>query len=364
MFLSCIMAFARNLGRSMHAVFLDLEKCFDTISHEDLILVTRDVLKPPLEWVEVIRRLLIDNRTTILDQDIAVTRGCMQGSPLSPLLCLFMMEDFVRFMHQHSLPDLPPFLGPQARSYSDALPADILWLLFFILFADDVACVGDQALQAWMIPQAQRWAELRHMRFSPKSRIMTLHCPRTPADRGAFQLPLHDYVLEWVLPQDGAFRYLGHPFPPNPHSLRKGAPVPPPHLFTLKERRALHWRMHCLTRTFSLPSGLQLASPRLVAIGVKQVVHAAALYPTPVVDVDYDALDRVVFPAVRRLLGLPRDASNAFLWTELTLWPSHLLAQKGTLHFATEFTDSSFYKDVVTRFRLNSPPSPPPPSAA
>ena len=53
MFLSCIMALARHLGRSMHVVFLDLEKCFDTISHEDLILVTRDVLKLPLEWVEV-----------------------------------------------------------------------------------------------------------------------------------------------------------------------------------------------------------------------------------------------------------------------------------------------------------------------
>lgn len=71
------------------------------------------------------------------------------------------------------------------------------------------------------------------------------------------------------------------------------------------------------------------------------------LLSTPVVDVDYGTLDRVVFPAVRRLLGLPRDASSAFLWTELTLWPSHLLAQKRTLHFAAEFTDTWFYQDVV-----------------
>ena len=89
MILSCITALARCLGRSMHVTFLDLEKCFDTISHEDLIIVMRDVLLLPLEWVEVIRRLLIDNTTTILDEKIAVTRGCMQGSPLSPLLCLF-----------------------------------------------------------------------------------------------------------------------------------------------------------------------------------------------------------------------------------------------------------------------------------
>ena len=110
--------------------------------------------------------------------------------------------------------------------------------------------------------------------------------------------------------------------------------------------------MHCMTRAFTLPSGRRLPEARLIAIGVKQVVHAAALYSTPVVDVDYEALDHIVFPAVRRLLGLPRDASSAFLWTELTLWPSHLLAQKRTLHFAAEFTDTWFYREVVRRFRV------------
>jgi hypothetical protein len=67
MILSCMMALSRRLGRSTHVVFLDLEKCFDTISHEDLIIVMRDVLKLPIERVEVIRRLLIHNSTTILD---------------------------------------------------------------------------------------------------------------------------------------------------------------------------------------------------------------------------------------------------------------------------------------------------------
>jgi len=40
----------------MHVAFLDLGKCFDTISHEDLVIVMRDVVHLPLEWVEVIRR--------------------------------------------------------------------------------------------------------------------------------------------------------------------------------------------------------------------------------------------------------------------------------------------------------------------
>ena len=52
-----------------------------------------------------------------------------------------------------------------------------------------------------------------------------------------------------------------------------------------------------------------------------------------------------------RLLGLPRDENSAFLWTELTLWPEHLLAQKRTLHFAAEFAATWFYQEVVKRFQ-------------
>ena len=59
-------------------------------------------------------------------------------------------------MRQHVPVDLPAFIGPHTRRLSDALPADVLWLLFFLLFADDVACVGDQGLHEWMISQAQR----------------------------------------------------------------------------------------------------------------------------------------------------------------------------------------------------------------
>jgi len=334
--------------------FLDLEKCFDTISHEDLIIVMRDVRHLPFEWVEVIGRFLIDNTTTILDEKIAVTRDCVQGSPLSPLLCLFMMEDFVRYMRQHAPVDLPAFIGPHTRRLSDALPADVLGLLFFLLFADDVACVGDQGHQEWMIPPAQRWAELRHMRISPKSRIMTLHCQQGRMDHGAFHFPLHDFVLNWTLPQHGSFRYLGAHLKPNPYP---GRIVHPRHLFTPAEKRNIYHRMHCLNQAFSLPSGQWLPEARLIAIGVKQVVHAAALYSTPVVDVDYKTLDRLVFPVVRRLLGLPRDASSAFPWTELTLWPSHLLAQKRTLHFAAVFTATWFYQEVPLRT------TPPPPFA-
>jgi len=93
-----------------YVAFLDFEKCFDTISHDDLIIVMRDVLHLPLAWVEVIRRLLIDNTTTILDEEIAVMRGCMQGSPLSPLLCLFISIGGFRPTHAPARPRRPACL--------------------------------------------------------------------------------------------------------------------------------------------------------------------------------------------------------------------------------------------------------------
>jgi hypothetical protein len=143
MILSCITALSRRLGHTMHVTFLDLEKSFDTISHEDVIIIMRDVLCLALEWTEVTRRLLIHNSTSILDISIAVTRGCIQGSHLSPLFCLFMIKDFIRHMRQHAPADLPSFIGPHTHTLSHALPADVLWLLFLLLFADDVACIGD-----------------------------------------------------------------------------------------------------------------------------------------------------------------------------------------------------------------------------
>jgi len=65
------------------------------------------------------------------------------------------------------------------------------------------------------------------MHFSFKSRIMTLHCQQGRMDHGAFHLLLYDFVLDWILPQQGSFRYLGEHLKPNPYP---GRIVHPRHL--------------------------------------------------------------------------------------------------------------------------------------
>lgn len=57
--------------------------------------------------------------------------------------------------------------SPKKRSNQHLTPK----FTFFLLFVSDVACIGDKLLKERMIPEAQRLAELRHMRLSPKSRI-------------------------------------------------------------------------------------------------------------------------------------------------------------------------------------------------
>ena len=99
----------------------------------------------------------------------------------------------------------------------------------------------------------------------------------------AFHLPLHDFVLDWTLPQHGSFRYLGAHLKPNPYP---GRIVHPRHLFIPAEKRSIYYRMHYLNQAFSFPSGHRLPEARLIPIAVKQAV-LAALYSTPVVDVDY-----------------------------------------------------------------------------
>ena len=63
----------RQVRMLHHARDLPRPRKVLTISHEDIIIVMKDVLCLPLEWIEVTRRLLIHNSTSILDINIPYT---------------------------------------------------------------------------------------------------------------------------------------------------------------------------------------------------------------------------------------------------------------------------------------------------
>ena len=86
--LSTLASLQQRARRELYMAFLDIAKAFDSFSHAHLLSILRRVIGLPLEWVEVIRRLLVGLSTTIFDEVIGVTRGTPQGSPLSPSLPL------------------------------------------------------------------------------------------------------------------------------------------------------------------------------------------------------------------------------------------------------------------------------------
>ena len=103
---------------------------------------------------------------------------------------------------------------------------------------------------------------------------------------------------------------------------------------------------------------LRLPSIRLASIGIRQVVHAQALYPTAVMDVTvenprggvtlaYDRLDSETHSFLCKLLGIPPNTPKALLWTECNLWPTRLYRDLRTLNFTRNFQESWLFKGPV-----------------
>lgn len=350
MIIGCLTAAARSTNQELHAAFLDVEKAFDTISHEVLIEVLHQSLDLPPPWVEAIRLLLLGNTTTILGETITLTRGCLQGSPLSPLLCLFIMEDHTRYIRDKKAPQRPPTgreetLFPPAKIKDSTLHSAQSWPHpHLLLFADDEALVGNLRTLTYLLRHTTAWGNLRRIRYSSKSRAVCLTTPRG-RDLPTDPLPLQQLQVPWQTREDGAFRYLGIPVHVNPRHEHLPC-LHPRYKFTGKDIKSNHHKVKCLTRLFSIPSGLQFAPPRLLSLAVKCVLVAMPLYPTAVTDVEYDALDKLIFSALRRLLGLPPTTSRALLCVELALWPTKLYGELRTMRFAKEFTESTFYQEM------------------
>ena len=181
--------------------------------------------------------------------------------------------------------------------------------------------------------------ELRRLRISPKSLMLPLATtPLALATLPTFTISGMD--LPWAT----SFSYLGHPFTayypyqPN-YCTRQYSPA---------ELDTFQYRMHLLYQLFTSASGTTIVSPRVLVIGIKQLVLAKALYASTVVQVEAPLLDRMIFSFVRRILRLPPDTSSAFLWMTLNLWPASFYIDRRILRYALSFHQSWFYVHIVT----------------
>ena len=340
-------------------VLLDIEKAYDSILHEILLAVMAS-LHIPKEWCEVTRLLLLGTSTTILGVPVAITRGCPQGSPLSPLLCLFMMEDLHRWL-TNAFPAGPPGF-PLAGT---ATPQDILtrlWaLLVHLIFADDNALLGTKMVVTQALLDAvAAWARHRHLRISPKSNALVLTAPPDSALRPTAEPPtskkrqrdavpppplpppltINGMALPWVASE----RYLGMRFAAQtPLAEARFDSVAP----TASLPAVTTHRLHSLREVFSVRGATPLVHARYLVFGIKQVILAAALFPTAVLSVDYSRLDTAIFGFVRKAMALPCNAHSILLWHELHLWPTKFYGELRTLRYARSFKAHHwFYREL------------------
>ena len=334
------------------SIFLDIEKAYDSIGHEDLLQVMAALEVPPA-WCEVIRQLLLDNCTTVLGQMVPVTRGCPQGSPISPLLCLFMMES----LHRHiktSFPDGAPSF-PLKNTPIPANLARAAWsLVSHQAFADDNLLNSTAMADAQALADCSgAWLTAHHLRASPKSTAMVLSAPRrggprpttaaaiaqaAAGDLGALPpcLRIQDITLPWV----AAERYLGMRFTAQ-RAGRTRFDIQEPD--EGRERKRAH-RLEALRLVF-IPRGLApLVNARLLVLGIKQVILADTLYPTAIFDVDFAKLDRQLFSFARRQLRLAPNYHSALLWHELNLWPTEFYSDLRVLRYARNFKSHWLYQ--------------------
>ena len=325
----------RSFRGLFFGAFLDIEKAFDSIPHEDLLFVLRDVIRLPLHWVEAIRLLLIGNTTTIFGHRIAVTRGCLQGAPLSPLLCLFYLEDLCRYLHnQGPIPDFP--LGNRA------IPGCIRhhWLLLcLLLFADDISLLGiTQRSMNWLLMHTSDWMDLRRLRVSPQSEMLLLAA--TPADLATLPtFSIGGMDLSWA----PSFCYLGHPliaYAPHQRTdyVRRYTPA---------DFGSFLRSLSILRTIFTSTSGTTIVSPRILIIGIKQYILMKALYAAPVVHLDITQLERKIYKNIRRILCLTPDTNKIFINLTLNLWPLNFYIDRRILMFALSFHQSWFFLRVI-----------------
>jgi hypothetical protein len=195
------------------------------------------------------------------------------------------------------------------------------------------------------------WGRRRKVVFSPKSTVCLLR--GQPRDNDAFPTFYMGRGASGVPPgpplarATGTQQYLGVPlraYQPHAHTHSQG--LERAYELDLPELRRL---TGALASVFSIPGGSTLVSVPAWVSGLRQTVLAKALYPTPVVDVDYAALDSIVLRATTRLLGLPPATPSALIRWELRLIPTELQAHGLALRFAQRFAQHSWFYADITR---------------
>lgn len=311
-------------GKKMYACFLDIRKAFDSVDHKIFLQHMRDTGAPE-EWIRLLAKMLEERQLKLFDALIELKVGTVQGSPVSPLLFVLFINPMIQRLKD---------LGKGINLLRD--DENMQRVISSLLFADDTCLVAESLGDLRdMLEVCSSWAKDFGMKFNAsKSELLQL-AGKIPRVRTT--VTIDGEKIPWIK----EVKYLGIVI--NEGKRRRHAAP------TAKMWKAYHRVKGALTSGLPLPIRDQL-------LLIQADILSIALYPSPVVKMDYNTIDRFINRVLCRITGCQqRWTSATFLRAELGLPSSRYLADYRALSYYWHLSRETWFHDLLPMFQGTTP---------